>query len=309
MQLDRSAGRAALRSQLRLQLRIPVVVAPMFLVSCPKLVVAACSSGVIAGFPTLNARSTQVLADWLDQIAGGTEGGAPYAANMILDKSNKRFDADFELVRERRVPIVIASVGRPDRIVEPVHAYGGIVFADVATLRHARNAAAAGADGLVLLTAGAGGNTGWQNPFAFVAAVRKFFDGPLAVAGCVSHGHELRALEILGADLGYMGTAFLASSESEAPQEHKQAVLEADIDSIFLTDALSGMKANFIRDRLHDAGHIAADGSVRQSGTIDVASWKEVLSAGQGVGGVHAIEPTMLIVDRLEREYKAAVDD
>jgi nitronate monooxygenase len=305
MQLDRSAGRALLRSQLRLQLRIPVVVAPMFLVSCPQLVVAACRSGVIGGFPTLNARSTQVLADWLEQIARDTEGTAPYAANMILDKSNKRFDADFELVRERRVPIVIASVGKPDRIVEPVHAYGGIVFADVATLRHARNAAAAGADGLVLLTAGAGGNTGWQNPFAFVAAVREFFDGPLAVAGCVSQGLELRALELLGADLGYMGTAFLASSESEAPPEHKQAILDADIDSIFLTDALSGMKANFIRNRLHDAGHIAADGSVRQTGRIDVASWKEVLSAGQGVGRVRAIEPVTVIVDRLEREYKS----
>jgi nitronate monooxygenase len=277
----------------------------MFLVSCPQLVVAACCSGVIGGFPTLNARSTQILAKWLDQIARDTEGGAPYAANMILDKSNKRFDADFELVQERRVPIVIASVGKPDRIIEPVHAYGGIVFADVATLRHAHNAAAAGADGLVLLTTGAGGNTGWQNPFAFVAAVREFFDGPLAVAGCVSHGHQLRALEILGADLGYMGTAFLASSESEAPQEHKQAILDADIDSIFLTDALSGMKANFIRNRLHDAGHIAADGSVRQNGTINVASWKEVLSAGQGVGCVRAIEPTSFIVDRLEREYKA----
>jgi nitronate monooxygenase len=224
---------------------------------------------------------------------------------MILDKSNKRFDADFELVRERRVPIVIASVGKPDRIVEPVHAYGGIVFADVATLRHARNAAAAGADGLVLLTAGAGGNTGWQNPFAFVAAVREFFDGPLALAGCVSHGRELRALEILGADLGYMGTAFLASSESEAPPEHKRAILDADIDSIFLTDALSGMKANFIRNRLHDAGHIAADGSMRKNGTIDVASWKEVLSAGQGVGCVRAIEPITVILDRLEREYKS----
>jgi nitronate monooxygenase len=305
MPLDRSAGRAALRSQLRLQLRIPVVVAPMFLVSCPQLVVAACRSGVIGGFPTLNARSTHVLADWLEQIARDTEGAAPYAANMILDRSNKRFDADFELVREHRVPIVIASVGKPDRIVEPVHAYGGIVFADVATLRHARNAAAAGADGLVLLTAGAGGNTGWQNPFAFVAAVREFFDGPLAVAGCVSHGRELRALELLGADLGYMGTAFLASSESEAPPEHKQALLDADIDSIFLTDALSGMKANFIRNRLHDTGHIAADGSMRKNGTIDVASWKEVLSAGQGVGGVRAIEPINLIVDRLEREYKS----
>jgi nitronate monooxygenase len=140
------------------------------------------------------------------------------------------------------------------------------------TLRQARNAAAAGADGLVLLTAGAGGNTGWQNPFAFVAAVREFFDGPLAVAGCGSYQHELRALEVLGADLGYMGTAFLASSESEAPPEHKQAILDADIDSIFLTNALAGMKANFIRNRLHDIGHIAGDGSVRQNGTIDVAS-------------------------------------
>ncbi|MBL6751374.1 MAG: nitronate monooxygenase [Nevskia sp.] len=297
------SGGAALRRRLRAQLRLPVVVAPMFLVSGPELVVAACRSGMIGAFPTLNARTPEILDGWLARIAQSGAGAAPYAANLILDKRNPRCDEDLAVLERHRPPIVIASVGRPDRVVGRIHAYGGLVFADVASLRHARNAAAAGVDGLVLLTAGAGGNTGWLNPFAFVAAVREFFDGVVAVAGAIASGRELRALEVLGADLGYMGTAFLATEESMAPAGHKQAMLQADADGIVQTDALSGYPANFLRSRLLEAGAMRPDGSIDRGASADVYSWKHVWSAGHGVGQVRAIEPVAAVAARLQREY------
>lgn len=305
MSWDRSLGRSALRMQLRSCLRVPAVAAPMFLVSGVDLVVASCRAGIIGAFPTLNARTPAILAEWLTRIERETQGGAPYAANIILDKSNVRLEEDIAVTVEHRSPIVIASVGRPDRLLPPVHGYGGIVFADVATLRHAKNAASAGVDGLVLLTAGAGGNAGWLNPFAFLAAVREFFDGPIAIAGCLSHGRELRALEVLGADFGYMGTAFIAASESMAPLEHKAAVVNADIDGVVLTDKLTGMKANFLRQRLFEAGVMNADGHIREGAFADVYSWKNVWSAGQGVGQIRAQESVADIVQKLLSEYEA----
>lgn len=302
-----AGDRGNVRSTLLAQLRVPVVAAPMFLVSGPDLVISACQSGVIGSFPTLNARTPEQLHEWLGRITGITAHAAPFAANLIVHRSNTRFAADLEQVIAHRTPIVIASVGPPDNVVQHVHDYGGLVFADVASVRHARKAAAAGVDGLVLLTAGAGGNTGWLNPFAFVAAVREFFDGIIAVAGCITSGKELRALEMLGADLGYMGTAFLAAQESMAPIEHKQAMLEADADGIVLTAAVSGMPANFIRRRLEDAGAIAPDGSiVEQQNRHDILSWKQVWSAGQGVGHVRAVEAIASVVARLEKEYQSA---
>lgn len=299
-----------LRASLRSRLRVPMIAAPMFLVSSPELVTAACRSGVIGSFPTLNARTPDQLAEWLTRIDSGTEGcSAPYAANLILHESNVRRDDDLDLIVRHRVPMVIASVGSPAAVVEPVHAYGGLVFSDVASVRHARKAAEAGADGLVLLTAGAGGNTGWLNPFAFVAAVRSFFDGPLVVAGGLSHGRELRALELIGADLGYLGTTFLACAESLAPDAHKQAVIAAGADDIVQTDVLSGMPANFIRSRLEEAGVLRPDGSIARDAGADVYSWKHVWSAGHGVGAVRAGEPAAAIIDRLAAEYEAAAGD
>jgi nitronate monooxygenase len=304
---DLSGGPAALRTQLRRRLRLPVIAAPMFLVSGPELVIAACRAGVIGSFPTLNARTPALLDEWLTRMrAECPAAGAPFAANLILHKSNTRLDADIEQVLAHRVPVVITSVGAPGALVQAVHAYGGVVLADVATLRHARKAVASGVDGLVLLTAGAGGNTGWLNPFAFVAAVREFFNGPLAVAGCISHGRELRALQVLGADLGYMGTAFLAAAESMAPDGHKQAMVAADADAILQTDRLSGMPANFIRSRLAEAGVLRADGSVDAAGAADVFSWKHVWSAGQGVGHVREVVPAAAIVERLAAEFAAS---
>jgi nitronate monooxygenase len=309
---DFSDGPAGIRRQLRHRLQLPVVAAPMFLVSGPELVIAACRAGVIGSFPTLNARTPALLGEWLARIRAGCTAGAagpgsaPFAANLILHKSNTRLQADIEQVLAHRVPVVITSVGAPGPLVHRVHDYGGLVLADVATLRHARKAAAAGADGLILLTAGAGGNTGWLNPFAFVAAVREFFDGPIAVAGCISHGRELRALQVLGADLGYMGTTFLAAAESMAPPEHKAAMVAADADAILHTDLLSGMPANFIRSRLADAGVLRPDGSVDGAAGTDVFSWKDVWSAGQGVGHVHGVLPTAVIVQRLADDFAAS---
>jgi nitronate monooxygenase len=298
---------AELRNRIRQQLRVPVVAAPMFLVSGPDLVINACRAGIVGSFPTLNARTPEILDQWLGRISAETASDAPHAANLILHKSNPRRDVDLELVVRHRVPWVIASVGSPEKVVEAVHDYGGLVLADVATLRHARKAVAAGVDGLILLTAGAGGNTGWLNPFAFIAAVRAFYDGPLALAGCISKGHELRALETLGVDLGYLGSAFIASAESMAPDDHKQAVLNAGPDDIILTPAITGMPANFVRSRLEEAGLINPDGSVRPAADAnDILSWKNVWSAGQGIGSITAIEDVANIVARLEREYRSS---
>ncbi len=293
------------RRRIYQNLRLPVVAAPMFLVSGPDLVINACRAGIAGSFPTLNARTPEILDQWLARITAETVGQAPYAANLILHKSNPRRDVDLDLVIRHHVPWVIASVGSPEKVAKAVHDYGGLVFADVATLRHAHKAVAAGVDGLILLTAGAGGNTGWLNPFAFIAAVRAFYDGPVALAGCISKGHELRALEMLGVDLGYLGSAFLAASESLAPDDHKQAVLKAGPDDILLTPAITGMPANFIRSRLEEAGLINPDGSVQPAAYADdILSWKNVWSAGQGVGSIKAIEDVATIVARLEAEYR-----
>lgn len=301
------SGNPDLRTTLRASLRLPVIVAPMFLVSGPALVTAACRAGVIGSFPTLNARDGAILDSWLEQIRAETTGHAPFAANLILHRSNPRRGSDLDLIVRHKVPVVIASVGAPDEVVRRVHGYGGLVLADVASLRHAKKAAAAGVDGLILLTAGAGGNTGWLNPFAFVAAVREFFAGPIAVAGCLTHGRELRAIEMLDADIGFMGSAFLAASESMAPDEHKTAVIASGTDDIVLTDAVTGLPANFIRSRLAEAGLIQADGRIeRMPGADDILSWKNVWSAGQGIGPVRAIENTTTIIDRLEAGYRAA---
>ena len=289
--------------------RLPVVVAPMFLVSGPDLVIASCRNGVIGSFPTLNARTPEILDAWFTQIAQETKGHAPFAANIIMQKTNVRRDPDIDLIVKHKVPLVIASVGSPAGVAERVHGYGGQVFADVATLRHARKAIDAGVDGLILLTAGAGGHTGWLNPFAFVAEVREFYDGPIALAGCISNGRQLRAMELLGADLGYMGSAFLASQESMAPPEHKTAMIEATADDIVLTDAISGMPANFLRSRLEEFGFIDENGRVKPSETKDVSSWKNTWSAGHGVGHVQAVEPVATIVARLEAQYRAAQNE
>ena len=300
---DRSGP--ALRAHLRDALALPLFAAPMFLISGPDLVIAASRAGALSAFPTLNAREDAVLAAWLDRIAAEAD-GAPWGANLILHRSNARAEADLAAVVRARAPLVVASVGPPDPVIGPVQGYGGIVFADVATLRHARRAAAAGADGLVLLTAGAGGNAGWLNPFAFVAAVREFFDGPIAVAGCVATGRDLAALQVLDADLGYAGTPFIATHESLAAPGHKRMTVETDADGVMLSDAVTGMPANFARASLIAEGVIDAEGRVLARGGADIAAWKQVWSMGQGAGAVRDVVPAAERIARLAADWRAA---
>lgn len=300
-------GDAELRADLRSRVKVPAFAAPMFLVSGPELVIAACRAGIIGAFPTLNARTPEDLDRWFDAITAGIAGAAPYAANLILDLRNPRCDTDFAAILRHRPQIVIASVGAPDPVLGPVHDYGGLVFADVATLRHAHKAAAAGADGLVLLTAGAGGNIGSLNPFAFVSAVREFFDGPIALAGGLNRGHELRALQMLDVDFAYMVTPFLAADESLAPDDHKDAVVAGTIDEIVLSDRVSGMNASFLHPRLVEAGMIGPDGALKDMRGDTRASWNNVWSAGHGVGSTVAREPVARIVQRLRQEFEREV--
>ena len=225
---------------------------------------------------------------------------------MILHPSNARRDDDLDIVINHRVPWVITSVGSPVNVVERVHAYGGQVLADVATVRHARKAIAAGVDMLVLLTAGAGGNTGWINPFAFIEEVRGFWSGPLAVAGCLSTGRQVRAIQVAGADMAYMGTPFIATPESMASHEYKEALATAGADDIVKTDAVTGIPANFLKSSLLAQGIMQADGNLLPKGSSDLASWKTAWSAGQGVAGVGAVQTVGQRVDKLHQEWLQA---
>lgn len=297
----------ALRRDLRERLSLPLFVAPMFLISGPELIIASVHAGALAAFPSVNARSSSELERWLARIGEeSAEAAAPWGVNLIVHKSNARLEDDLAATVRARAPLVVASVGPPDDVIARVHGYGGLVFSDVASLRHARKAAAAGVDGLVLLTAGAGGNTGWLNPFAFIAEVRKFFHGPVAVAGSVGSGRALHALEVLDADLGYAGTPFIATDESMAQAGHKQMVVDTDADGVSLSDRVTGIPANFARESLIREGIIAPDGTPLHEGALDIASWKTVWSMGHGCGAVERIRPAAEVIAELERAWRLA---
>lgn len=296
---------------LRSTLRLPVIVAPMFLVSGPELVIASSSAGVVGSFPTLNARTPALLDEWLTQIGttlAATPHAAPHAANLIVHRSNTRADEDLDAVVRHRVPIVIASVGSPAPVVARVKAYGGTVLADVASLRHAHRALEAGVDGLILLTAGAGGNTGWMNPFAFVTAVREFFAGPLALAGALSRGRLVRVAETLGADFGYLGTHFIAARESMADDAYRDMLVASSADDIVLTDAVTGIPANMLRPSLERAGFKPRTGPRPASFDLTreltaLRAWRDVWSAGHGVGDVRRAASVAELVDELRADY------
>lgn len=296
----------ALRAHLAVRLTLPLFVAPMFLVSGPELIVAASRAGALSAFPSINARTGADLEAWLERIADGAAGGAPWGVNLIVHRSNTRLRDDLAATVRARAPLVVASVGPPDEVVAEVHAYGGLVFSDVASVRHARKAAAAGVDGLVLLTAGAGGNTGWLNPFAFVTEVRRFFDGPLAVAGAIGTGRALHALEVLDADLGYAGTPFIATEESRALADHKATVVATEADGVTQSSLVTGIPANFARESLVREGVIAPDGTPLHEGALDIASWKTVWSMGHGCGGVATIGPAGEVIAAMAADWRAA---
>jgi nitronate monooxygenase len=294
------------------RLRLPLIAAPMLRVSGPELVSAACAAGVIGGFPTANARTPAELDEWLTQIEQAT--GAPYAANLIV--RSPRFAQDLQVLVNHGVELVITSVGSPKAAVGPLHEVGALVFADVATLHHAKRAVEAGADGLILLAAGAGGQTGWLNPFAFVRAVRAFFDGPLVLAGGVSDGHALHAARVLGCDLAYMGTAFLATRESRAEPAYKQMIVDASLDDIVLTRAFTGLPTSMLAPSIHAAGLDPAqlDETVTPAAAAELYGrdgagphrWSQVWSAGHSVSGVRALVSVAELVEQTEKDYADA---
>lgn len=251
-------------------LRLPAMAAPMSAVSTPALVREACAAGIIGAFPTSNARSVHQLDEWFDEIAAGDAGSPPstglVCANLIVGRQNRRLEHDVEAVARHRIPLVVTSIGSPAPVIEPLHEAGCAVLADVASVRHAHKALEAGADGLVLLAAGAGGHTGWANPFAFVHAVRGFYDGPLAVAGGMSDGASLWAAVCAGYDLGLFGTRFIATPVSDTPASWKEAMYRATMDDISLTTAPNGVVASTLPDDLGSAGHTV--GAVAREQTV-----------------------------------------
>ncbi|QXH52025.1 nitronate monooxygenase family protein [Pseudomonas fakonensis] len=304
-----------LPASLEQRLRLPLVAAPMFLISNPQLVLACCAHGVVGSFPALNQRDSAGFKAWLEEIEAGLaqlQAPAPYAVNLIVHPSNPRLQADLALCVEHRVPIVITSLGAVKEVVDAVHAYGGLVFHDVTTRRHAEKAAEAGVDGLIAVAAGAGGHAGTWSPFALVAEIRQFFDKTLLLAGCLNHGHELLAAQLLGADLGYMGTRFIATRESHAQDEYKQMILGAAAADIVHTPAVSGIPASFLRQSLEQAGYDLATLKSHEAGKLkpldeEAKAWKTVWSAGQGVGGIDDLPTTEELIQRLEGEYQAAL--
>jgi nitronate monooxygenase len=303
----------------RHRLRLPLIAAPMFLVSGVDLVSAACASGVIGAFPTVNCRSTEELDAWLTEI--GTRlrevPAAPLCPNLIVHRSNARLSEDLKMVLKHRCELVITSVGSPAPVIKPLHDAGALVLCDVATIRHAERAVEAGVDGLVLLTAGAGGQTGWLNPFAFVRAVRKFFSGPIVLAGGISDGQALRAAEALGCDLAYMGTRFIATRESLADERYKRMLVDSSADDILLTTAFTGLQTNMLKPSIIAAGldpdDLPARGTIDIGKDIDIAArearpkrWRDIWSAGHSTSGVTDIAPVAELVARTIAEYRDA---
>ncbi|GHS80813.1 hypothetical protein PAGU2196_16470 [Pseudomonas sp. PAGU 2196] len=307
----------SLPASLEQRLRLPVVAAPMFLISNPSLVLACCASGVVGSFPALNQRDSAGFKAWLEEIEAGLaqlQAPAPYAVNLIVHPTNPRLQADLALCVAHKVPIVITSLGAVKEVVDAVHSYGGLVFHDVTTRRHAEKAAEAGVDGLIAVAAGAGGHAGTWSPFALVAEIRQFFDKTLLLAGCINHGHEILAAQLLGADLAYMGTRFIATAQSQAQDAYKQMLLDAHAVDIVHTPAVSGVPASFLRPSLEQAGYdMNALKSGHELGKLkpiddEAKAWKTVWSAGQGVGDIHDLPDARVLIERLQSEYREALD-
>lgn len=290
------------------ELRLPVVAAPMFLVSGDKLVIETCKAGVIGTFPALNQRTTDGFREWVKKIKSelSNQKAAPFGVNLIVHKTNPRLEADLQVCIEEKVPLIITSLGAATELVDRVHAYGGFVYHDVTTLRHAKKAAEAGVDGLILVAGGAGGHAGVINPFSLVGQVRQFFPKTILLAGSISRGDDILAAQAMGADLAYMGTRFIATEESMAQPEYKKMILDAEATDIVYTSAVSGIPASFMRQSLEKAGitDLTTHGETNMSD--EAKAWKNIWSAGHGVSNIGQILPVSTLVDQLEKEYQSA---
>ena len=311
----------ALPQSLEGALRIPVIGAPMFIVSVPDLVLAQCKSGIVGSFPALNARPQEMLGEWLETInhelahfkaANPDKPVAPYAVNQIVHQTNDRLQHDIDMCVKYEVPIVITSLRPPAEVVEAVHGYGGLVFHDVINVRHARKAMEQGVDGIITVCAGAGGHAGTTSPFALVKEVREFFDGAIILSGAMSTGADALAAEAMGADLAYIGTRFIATEEANAPAEYKEMIVSSKANDIIYTSLFSGVRGSYLRASIENAGLDPdnlpeADKSKMNfgsGGNTAKKAWRDIWSAGQGVGTMHDIPAVEDLVLRMEREYR-----
>lgn len=297
------------------RLSIPVIGAPLFIISNPDLVIAQCKAGIVGSFPSLNARPLAQFEEWLQRLS--TELGpedAPYAVNLIVHRSNDRLPEDLKLVVKYRVPIVITSLGAREDVNAAIHSYGGIVLHDVINDRFARKAIEKGADGLIPVAAGAGGHAGTLSPFALIQEIRQWFDGPVALSGAIATGDAVLAAQAMGADLAYIGSAFIATTEARASQAYKQAVVDGRAEDIVYSDLFTGVHGNYLKPSIRAAG-LDPDNLPRgdvstmnfgSGGNTAAKAWKDIWGCGQGIGAVTEIAPAAQVVARLRREYAAA---
>lgn len=306
------------------KLRIPVVGSPMFTISNPKLVVNQCKSGIIGSFPALNAREPETLEDWIKKIKDDLEDYkfnnpdkivAPYAVNQICHKSNKRLISDMETCVEQKVPIIITSLRPPDDIIDAAHSYGGIVYHDVISVRHAEKAAEIGVDGLILVCAGAGGHAGTLSPFALLREVKEWFKGTILLSGSIGDGNSIASALALGADLAYIGSRFIATTEANADEVYKKMILDSSAKDIVYSSFFSGVHGNYLRGSIERSGldpDNLEEGTKNQmtfSNPNKPKTWKDIWGSGQGIGRVSEITSTEKVVDQLEKELKNAIND
>jgi nitronate monooxygenase len=316
----------ALPKVLQGNLSIPVIGSPLFLVSGPELVIAQCKAGIVGSFPALNARPQNVLGEWLvrikEELAAAKEENpelpiAPYAVNQICHASNDRLMADMETCVEHEVPIIITSLRPPEEVVTAAHSYGGLVYHDVISVRHARKAAEQGVDGLILVCAGAGGHAGTLSPFALVREVREFFDGTIILSGSISSGSAIASSQALGADLAYMGTRFIATEEANAEQGYKDMLIESVADDIVYSSLFTGVAGNYLKGSVKNAGLDPADlpdadkssMNFGSGGNTEAKAWKDIWGSGQGIGSIKDSPTVQALVDQLKKEYLEAAAD
>ena len=303
------------------RLTLPVIGSPLFIISVPDLVVAQCTAGVVGSMPSLNARPAEQLDDWLAEIrerlaahdARHPEApAAPFAVNLIVHRSNDRLERDIALCVKHRVPLVITSLGARPEVNEAIHSYGGFVLHDVINQRFAHSAIEKGADGLILVAAGAGGHAGTLSPFALVQETRAWFDGPIALSGAIATGRAILAAQAMGADFAYVGTAFIASEEARAPDAYKRMIVGSAASDIVYSNLFTGVHGNYLRGSIAAAGLDPDQLEISDPSRMDFSSsrkkaWKDIWGAGQSVGAIHAIEPAAAVIARLRREYQEAI--
>ena len=316
----------AIPAHIRDNLRMPVIGSPLFIVSGPELVIAQCKAGIIGSFPALNARPEHVLEEWIIRIktelaeyqaANPDKKVAPFAVNQICHSSNDRLQHDMDVCVKHEVPIIITSLRPPAFVVEATHSYGGVVYHDVINVKHAKKAAEEGVDGLILVCAGAGGHAGSLSPFALVREVKEWFDGTVILSGAISDGSSIASSLALGADFAYIGTRFIATEEANADQGYKQSLIKHAANDIVYSNLFTGVHGNYLAPSIEDAGLDPnnlpeADKSKMNfgsGGNMKQKAWKDIWGSGQGIGSITDAPPVAELVDRLEEQYRAALDD